>query len=233
MYEAVHSGADGECADRLVGTAADYGFEGVVLWLDPDAESGIDPEALAAEHGIDVVAGVEIRAGSPGEADGRVNALREERTVLAVRGGTDTMNRFAVERPEVDVLARPMAGDGDVNHVLAKAAVENGVRLEFSLSPVLRQSGGRRVRALQSLRKLREVVGYYDAPVVVSADPESRFELRAPRELAAVGEAIGFDRETIEDGLAEWGRLAERNRRIDSEAFIEPGVQAGRYDEDR
>ncbi len=233
MYEAVHPGADGECADRLVGTAANYGFEGVVLWLRPDAEPEVDPEALAAEHGIDVVEGVEIRAGNPGEAGGRVNALRSDRTIVAVRGGTDAMNRFAVERPEVDVLAQPMAAAGDFNHVLAKAAVENGVRIEFSLAPVLRESGGRRVRALQSLRKLREIVGYYDAPVVVSADPSSRFELRAPRELLAVGEAIDFDRRTIENGLAEWGRLAERNRRIDSEAFIEPGVQAGRYDEDR
>lgn len=231
MYEAVHADPDGESARGLVGTAADYGFDGVVLRT--HADTSLTADALAAEYGINVITGVEIRAESPGEAGGRVGTLREERTIVAVRGGTDAMNRFAVETPEVDVLARPMAGGGDVNHVLAKAAVENGVRIEFSLAPVLRASGGRRVRALQSLRKLREIVAHYDAPFVVSANPESRFEIRAPRELLAVGEAIGFDRETIEAGLAEWGRLAERNRRIDSEAFIEPGVEEGRHDEDR
>lgn len=231
MYEAVHVGPDGGSVDQLVGTAADYGFEGVVLRTRSDSPA-VDTEALGDKHEIDVVDGVEVRAGSSGEAGGRVGALREGWTIVAVRGGTDAMNRFAVETPEVDVLADPMAGDGDFNHVLAKAAVENGVRVEFSLAPVLRESGGRRVQALQSLRKLREIVGYYDAPYVVSADPTSRFELRAPRELAAVGEAIGFDREAIEEGLAEWGRLAQRNRAIDSDSFIEPGVQRGRYDED-
>jgi len=73
-----------------------------------------------------------------------------------------------------------MAGNGDVNHVLVKAAVENGVRLEFDLSGVLRESGGRRVRIIQSLRKLREIVNHYDAPYVVSVDPTSHLELRAP-----------------------------------------------------
>jgi ribonuclease P/MRP protein subunit RPP1 len=85
---------------------------------------------------------------------------------------------------------------------------------------------------LSDLRKLREIVFQYDAPYVVSAAPESHLHLRAPRELRAVGETIGFDREDVERGLAEWGRLAARNRERLSESFIEPGVERGRYEED-
>jgi len=59
---------------------------------------------------------------------------------------------------------------------------------------------------------------------VVSADPGSHLQLRAPRELAAVGEAIGFTAEQIETGLAEWGRIAARNRERLSDTFVEPGV---------
>ncbi len=130
------------------------------------------------------------------------------------------------------MLAQPFAGDGDVNHVIVKAALENGVRLEFDLSPVLRTHGGRRVRALQSLRKLREIVAHYDAPYVVSARPGSHLEMRAPRELQALGEEIGFASEFVEDGLAEWEQLAERNRHVQSESFIEPGVERGGYEEE-
>ncbi|MFC6737455.1 ribonuclease P, partial [Halolamina salina] len=54
---------------------------------------------------------------------------------------------------------------------------------------------------------------------------------RAPRELAAVGEQIGFGAEAVRDGLAEWGRLAARNRERLSDSFISPGVQRGRYEE--
>ncbi|MFA9415420.1 RNase P subunit p30 family protein [Natrinema sp. HArc-T2] len=233
MYEAVHAHPDGQSTvARLAKTATDYGFEGVVVRNHSDARAEYDPERIRDEYGIDVVEGVEIRADDRQSASGAVGNYRTTETIVAVHGGTNAMNRFAVEQAKVDVLAHPMAGDGDINHVLVKAAVENGVRLEFDLSGVLRQSGGRRVRTLQSLRKLREIVDHYDAPYVVSAEPASHLEVRAPRELKALGEEIGFTRAFIEDGLAEWGQLAERNRHVHSESFIEPGVERGRYEEE-
>ncbi|MFU8867950.1 RNase P subunit p30 family protein [Natronococcus sp.] len=233
MYEAVRAHPEGQSTvARLVKRAADYGYEGVVVRNHSGTRADYDADAIADEYGIDVVRGVEIRADDPQQASGAVGNYRSTETIVALEGGTNALNRFAVEQPKVDVLAGPMAGSGDVNHVLAKAAVENGVRIEFDLSGVLRASGGRRVRAIQSLRKLEEIVDYYDAPYVVSADPYSHLELRAPRELQAVGEEIGLSRAFVEEGLAEWGRLAERNRRVQSESFIEPGVERGRYEEE-
>lgn len=233
MYEAVRAYPDGESTvARFAKTAADYGFEGVVVRNPPNSRADYDPDRIREEYGVDVVSGVEIRADDPQQASGAVGNYRTDETVVTVAGGTTALNRFAVENDKVDVLAQPMADEGDVNHVLAKAALENGVRLEFDLSPVLRTHGGRRVRTLQSLRKLREIVAHYDAPYVVSAGPSSHLELRAPRELAALGEQIGFSTDFIENGLAEWGEIAERNRRVQSESFIEPGVERGRYEEE-
>jgi len=233
MYEAVYAHPDGKSTvARFAKRAADYGFEGVVVRNHADARAAYDPERIREEYGIDVVEGVEIRADDRQQASGAVGNHRTTETIVGIHGGTNALNRFAVEQSKVDVLAHPMRGDGDFNHVLARAARENGVRVEFDLSPVLRADGGERVRALKSLRKLRELIEQYDAPYVVSATPESHLHLRAPRELVAVGETIGFETETIREGLAEWGRLIERNERIQSEEFIEPGVERGRYDED-
>ena len=233
MYEAVHARPDGESTvARMAATAADCGFGGIVVRNHGGERAEYDADAIAERYGVDVVDGVEIRAADTSRAGGYLGSHRPERTVVLVHGGDPAINRFAVENARVDVLAHPMAGDGDINHVLVKAAVENGVRLEFDLSGVLRQSGGRRVRTLQSLRKLREIVDHYDAPYVVSAGPTSHLEVRAPRELKALGEEIGVTQAFIEDGLAEWGRLAERNRHVHSESFIEPGVERGRYEEE-
>ncbi|MFP8888797.1 RNase P subunit p30 family protein [Natrialbaceae archaeon A-CW2] len=237
MYEAVHVTPDGEGSlERWIETAARYGYEGLVIRNHDDSrvDSARIGDALAdASAGIDVVNGIEIRAEDPHQASGSVGNYRPERTILTIHGGTNALNRFAVETDKVDVLAHPMDGSGDVNHVLAKAAIDNGVRFEFSFAPVLRTSGGRRVRAIQSLRKLREIVDYYDAPYVVSGDPRSPLELRAPRELCALGEQLGFDSAWVEAGLEEWGELATRNRRIQSDSFIEPGVERGRYETER
>ncbi|WP_128905880.1 RNase P subunit p30 family protein [Halorubrum amylolyticum] len=249
MYEAVHAHPDGDATPaRHAATAARHGYEGVVVRtreaIDPAGDAGGsgsagkpgDPSsaatALREEYGIDVVDAVEIDADGATSASGAVGNYRPDRTVVCVVGGDDGLNRFAVEEPRVDVLVRPMDGSGDFNHVLAKAARDNGVHVEFDLGPVFRATGGKRVRALADLRKLREIVTYYDAPHVVSANPRSHLELRAPREVVDAAEAVGFDAEWVEEGLRAWGEIAARNRERRSESFIEPGVRLDRYEED-
>jgi len=226
MYEAVHARPDGDSTvARMARTAAEYGYDGIVVRNHGDSRATYDPDEISDETGVDVVTGVEVRTDDRSRASGLVGNHRDRSTIVAVDGGSVAINRFAVEQPAVDVLAHPMAGDGDVNHVIAKTAAENGVRLEFSLHDVVRETGGRRVRAIQSLRKLRELVEHFDVPFVVSADPTSHLELRSPRELMALGETIGFTADQIETGLGEWQRLADRNRDRMSASFVEPGVR--------
>ncbi|OYR56245.1 RNase P subunit p30 family protein [Halorubrum halodurans] len=242
MYEAVHASPDGDATvARQATTAARYGYDGIVVRTrDALAGSGgdaatpaADAEAVADEYGIDVVDAVEIDVDGPTAASGAVGNGRSEHTVVCVVGGDDRLNRYAVEEPRVDVLARPNAGSGGFNHVLARAARDNGVHVEFDLGPVLRRTGGGRVRALADLRKLREIVTYYDAPYVVSANAASHLELRAPREVVAVAAEAGFDPEWVREGLRAWGRIADRNRERRSGDFMEPGVRRGRYETER
>jgi ribonuclease P/MRP protein subunit RPP1 len=234
MYEAVYATPVGESTpSRFVHAAARYGYEGIVVRDVGDEGLGTDDhDRIRERFGVDVVDGVEITAERPESASGAIGAGRPSRTLVLVRGGTDRLNRFAAEQERVDVLTRPFADGGDVNHVIVRAARDNGVRLEFDLGPVLRLDGGGRVQALRRLRKLRELVSAYDAPYVVSATPRSHLDLRSPRELAALGEVLGFSAEQITAGLEEWGRLARRNRERLSESFIGPGVERGRYEED-
>ncbi len=233
MYEAVHAHPDGATtAARFARDAAALGYDGVVVRNHSDARTTYDADRIRAAHEVDVVEGIEVRADGPSAASGSVGNFRPKHTLLCVHGGTDALNRFACEEPRVDVLCHPLRDDGDVNHVLAKAAARNGVRIELNFDRVLRASGGRRVQYLRGLERLWRLIDRYDVPFVVSADPTSHLHLRAPRELAALGEEIGLDAATVREGLREWGRLAERNRERDSERFIEPGVRRGRYEED-
>jgi ribonuclease P/MRP protein subunit RPP1 len=225
VYETAYVRPDGaSTAGRVARTAARYGYDGLVVRA---VDAAPDYATAREVAGVDVVDAVEVVADAPASASGAVGNYRPKRTVVVVRGGTDALNRFAVEQDRVDVLAAPFDGDGDVNHVLANAAREHGVRIEFDLGPVLRDSGGGRVRAIAKLRKLAELVDDADAPFVASARATSHLELRAPRELAAAGEAIGLGADRVEAGLREWGRLAARNRdRLDPDSgFVAPGVR--------
>lgn len=232
MYEAVGVESGGRStAARFAATAANAGFDGVVLASRPGDLVDVDADAIEDTYGIDVVGGVEITSDDRGEIRGTVSSVRSETTVLAVRGGTAKKNRYVAETPGVDVLRAPLVGEGDVNHVIVKTAKNNGVRIEVNLGRVLRASGGRRVQALRKLRKLRELLDHYDAPFVVSADPGTHLEIRGPRELVAVGEHIGFGSDRIRSGLEEWEAIAARNREKRSSSYVADGVRRGRYEE--
>ncbi len=228
-YEAVTAYPDGSSTvSRYAQTAASYGYDGIVVRT---RQADYDPEAISKTYGIDVVSGIEIVAETPDSIAGSVGNFREACTLLLVRGGTNARNRYAVETDRIDVLTQPMAGNGDFNHVLARAAATHGVRVEFDFAPVLRQTGGNRVQALDRLRKLRELIEYYETPYVVSVSATRHLWLRGPRELIAVGKQIGFSASQIKAGLVEWGRLADRNHRRTAESFVEPGVRCGRYED--
>lgn len=233
MYEAVHAHPDGDATvARQALTADEYGYDGVVVRNHGDRQADYDPEAIADAYDVDVVVGIELRSDDRSQLSSLLHRYREERTLVCVHGGDDDVNRFACESERVDVLAHPTRDGGEFNHVLAKAAKRNGVRVEFDLGPVLRDDGGSRVRTLRKLRKLREIVDYYDTPYVVTASPTSHLEFRSPRELVAVGKQAGFDAEWLREGLREWGRRADHNREVASESFIAPGVRIDEYEED-
>lgn len=230
MYESVRVSADGPTTpSRFVATAAGSGFQGVVVRNPAGERAEYEPDRLIEEYHVDVVDAVEISVPDRSRASSAIGNYREETTLLVLRGGDPELNRYATESPRVDVLAAPMRKNGDVNHVIVKAAVENDVHLEFDFAHVLRREGGPRVKALRGLRKLRELVEYYDAPFVVSASPTNHLHVRAPRELLAIGAVIGFDEDQIREGLDAWQMLAHRNRERQSDAFISPGLRRGRY----
>lgn len=233
MYEGVHADPDGDSTvARMALTASEYGYDGIVVRNHGGEPASYDPETIRDTYDIDVVTGVEIRAPDPSRASGFLGSHRDQRTVVAVHGGDPAINRFAVEQPAVDVLAHPMVGEGDFNHVLARVAAENGVRVEVSLRPILKNGGGERTQAIQSLQKLTDLLTYYETRFVVSGDPWSHLQLRGPRELQSLGDVIGLSAEEVAGGLCEWGRLATRNRERQSSAFVQPGIRRHSGDED-
>ncbi|MBS3760210.1 MAG: ribonuclease P [Halodesulfurarchaeum sp.] len=226
MYETVHVHADGPTTPGRFGvTVSRAGFDGMVLRNRQSNMVTVDAESLANQYGIGVVRGIEITAREKAIASGAIGNRRPEAEILLVRGRDPDLNRFVAESPRVDVLADPMGGDGDVNHVMANAAAENEVAFEVNLDGVLRQSGGDRVQTIADLRKLRELIEDAGAPFVVSGSPRTHLEVRGPRELIAVGTEIGFDLEQIKAGLSAWQAIAERNRDRLDPSSVRPGVR--------
>ncbi len=220
MYEAVDA-ENAAAADALVAAAARLGYDGLVV---RGAEASSDDAA------VDIVPAVTVDA-DPEAAGSLVRDRRAAATLLLVRGGTRARNRFATGEPRVDVLVGAVGPDGfPFDDVLARAAARAGVRVAFDLGPVLRETGGTRVRAISALARLHDLVETNDTPHVVTAGADVPVGLRAPRALAAVGTAVGLPDGFVREGLREWGRLVARNRDRARDDWVMPGVRRGRYD---
>jgi ribonuclease P/MRP protein subunit RPP1 len=215
---------------RYARTASRYGYDGVISLTRYDgtgrdherSRPETDPEAFAA----DVVDGALIDPTNRERASVALDRSREKHTIVVCRADTTSLQRFAAASHRVDVLTVPVDGD-DLEHGVAKTAAEHGVRVAVDLGPVLRDRGGDRVRAIATLQRRQRFIEDVGAAHVVTASPVDHLELRAPRDLAALGASVDLGAEWISDGLAAWNGLVERNRDRRSDAFVEPGVYRG------
>ncbi|MFB6255059.1 MAG: RNase P subunit p30 family protein [Halobacteriaceae archaeon] len=210
---------------RFAKTASMYGYTGLIIRANRDETPLESVQTIQGRYDIDIATAIEIDADSKAEMSGHLGAVRNEYPLIICRGGTPSLNRFAVESPRIDVLSGPMENEGDFNHVLARKAAENNVAIEFSFANVLRAAGGRRVQSVQQLRKLREIITHYDTPYICTGFPHSHLELRAPREMKAVGNQIGFNPEFVAQGLHHWQEIIHTNRKRLSEHYLSDRVK--------
>lgn len=217
---------------RIALTAAEIGYEAILIRHPKPDNATLDPARIGSFSGIEVHFGCEIDTDSPAQASGLIGTHRPNTPILIVTGGTKSIDNFAVRQERIDILANP-AADQSIDHVLVKTAKDHGVHLELNLGPVLRSTGGNRVRSIQKLRKLWTFIDHYDAPFVVTGGPRSHLELRATRDLAAVGEIIGIDPEAIQAGMNEWGSIIRTNHERLADDYIEPGIHLGKTTEER
>lgn len=190
-------GADS--STRMSLHAARWGYTGIAIVNLPSFQT----DARSAPGGADVYPGVMIEAENVRKLRGRIGSHRSRTVVLAVRGGSDRLNRAAVEDRRVDILSHPLTKKGGgLNHVLARAAAKNRVAVEFDLGHITRDRGGSRVRALTGFRRNLELCRKYGAPMLLTSGALSRFDIRAPREMMAIAGLFGMTHEEAEQSLS-------------------------------
>lgn len=207
-YEAVTAYPAGRSTPaRFASAAAEMGFAGVIVRNARDASDDPTAAEVAQRYGIDVIGGIELDPDVPDDASGALPGLRSEYPLVVLVGGSTRINRFAATQRHVDVLARPITPTGPrLDPGTVATAVDNDVAIEVNLGP-LREPGGSRVRYIQRLRSLWRVLSHHDAPYVVSMRPTSHRGLRGPRQVRALGEAVGIPAEAVDRGLRRWGEL--------------------------
>ncbi len=108
--------------------------------------------------------------------------------ILIARGGDEEFNRTAVETVGLDILLQP----AKFNHVLAKAAYDNSICIGFNLGSLIRLRGEARIRELRTMRMNLKYARKYGLAILLTCTPSSRYDIRSPREMAALAGLFGM-----------------------------------------
>jgi len=140
-----------------------------------------------------VSTGIEIHAKNESALIKLVDNARKRVDVVAVYGGSESLNRAACKDSNVDVLVHPETEkDGGINHVIAKEAREHGVAIEFDLSRLIVLRGPSRMKAISDFRVNLMLARKYDVDIVLVSNAKTPYDVRMPRELVALAGLFGM-----------------------------------------
>ncbi len=190
---ALPEGAD--TAQRLELVARQLGFHSIAI-------TNHTP-FLAQPSRQGIISGVEIKAQNVAELKKKITLYRQAATVLSVHGGNDKINRAACRDERIDVLMHPEYGRyNGLNQVTAKLAQRNEVAIGFSMSYFWKTDRLRKARLLAFQRRNVALCKKFGTTMVITSDACSHYDLRTPRELAALAKLALLDDDDVEAALS-------------------------------
>lgn len=212
--------------EKVVEMARRLGFSGIGLtvpWGNRAAVQEIHARAKSL-RGVDVAVGIEL-AGNPSEIVRIAKSARRQVELILVRGGTEEINRAALETPEVDILVNPKLENGGcgINHILAKLGAKNNVAIAFDFWEILQSYKKTRSQILSCYLETAKFVRKYKCPFFLSAGAMNEWDMRGPSELIAFGKFLGFDEKQCRKALSGFP-LFENRKRLGGK-WIMPGVE--------
>jgi ribonuclease P/MRP protein subunit RPP1 len=221
----VHAAPDGEnTVEQLAALARYFGYYGIAFANHSDKFPQSKP-VLPSTNEFEIFRGIELVEENPSKLHGLIGKFRKSVDVLIVHGGSESVNRAALENPRVDILNHPAFDKSSgLNQVLAKAAAESDVAIGLTLRPLLHSRGSRRIRLLSDLRENLDLARKYDVSIVLSSGAMSCFDLRSPMETLALAEVCGLEEEEAFEALTVVPEsIISRNRQ--GPEYIREGIE--------
>lgn len=165
-----------------------------------------------------------LEADNWGELKKKINSHRKEADVLVFKGGDEELNRKACQNNKLDILLHPEKGrkDPGINHVMAEEAAKNNTAIGLDFTQ-LNHGGKKRTHILTHWRKTLKLCEKYNTPCLITTAAEKKRQLRAPRELEALIDSIGY---SGKKAVAETpGKIIRNAEKSEKDENIRPGVE--------
>lgn len=163
-----------------------------------------------------------LEAKNWGELKEKIKQKRSEADVIVFKGGDVELNRKAAEDSRVDILLHPEKGrkDSGIDHVIAEEAAKNKVAIGFDLQQLMKNEK-QQTHVLTAWKKNLRLCKKYSTPYILTSGAKNRFDLRAPRDLAAILKSLDFK---ANNAVSKYPRnILKRSERVNKDSFIRPG----------
>ena len=182
---------DFHVSGNAVSTLIQCGYSGCLVF--EGASTDMDGETSLNTLDFSVSTGIEIHAKNESALRKLVDNARKSVDVVAVYGGSESLNRAACKDSNVYVLVHPETEkDGGINHVIAKEARDHGVAIEFDLSRLIFLRGSSRMKAISDFRVNLMLARKYDVDIVLVSNAKTPYDVRMPREMVALAGLFGM-----------------------------------------
>ena len=216
--------------EEIVKAAKGFGYKGIGFIsyiLRKEEENFLKAEIIrvSKEYNFEIYLGFE--ATNKLELKKLLNRRREF-DLLLVRGGTNLMNRIAVENRGVDILTHPdyERKDCGINHVLARLAKEYEVAIEINFREVLNSEGLIRKNVIANHMEIIRLYKKFKFPLIVSSGALSHWQIKDPKVLISYLVTLGLEIKEAKEALIKTPkRIIERSKEWKSEKWIMPGVR--------
>lgn len=164
----------------------EFGFEGACV-----INKEFDQEGL--------IKGEEIKAKGKQEIQEKVK--KSEADFIILEKAPDRIVQYAIQEGIVNCVTDLEKGRSGVplhyrnsgmNQVMAKAASENEVIIDFNFNTILSSKGEKRALMLSRMRQNIELCKKYNAPIILSSGALSKFQMVPAYDLVGFGQVLGL-----------------------------------------
>lgn len=188
-----------------------------------------DVKQIFREHGIDLITRVDINEKTPRQLKQALRKLRRKVEVIAVFCKNLNVARLAARDRRVDLLCFSVKSwrKNFFDKSEAHLAIQGESILEVNLNPIIKaKTHGERIQAIRIYSENIRIAKRYNVPIIVTSGASSIYEMRAPRELAALATLLGLTDFEAREALSNIPlNLVRKNREKLSDLYIMPGVK--------
>ena len=217
-------------AEELASNLRRLGFKivGLTFTSPPQkAENLKDVKEIFNRFKVETAFRLNLKPGNPRELLSQLTANRRRFEVVSVICENRQVARQAAKDHRVDTLVFPIGKLRLFDRAEVELASSTGAALEFTLSHILSLKDRSLARFLADARAAVNLALKKGIPIVLSSGAEDVYGLRAPRDLAALAQALlGVSQEQSMSAVSTVPEsIVRRSREKLSSSFIEVGVR--------